>query len=1136
MAERSVSVRLSANVAPYLAAMRSAQSATTGMAGATQVSLTSVGVSMQTVGRNLTRYVSLPVLAAGAAAVSAAVSWESAWAGVTKTVDGTTEQLATLQQGLRDMASEVPASHAEIAAVAEAAGALGVATEDVLAFTRVMVDLGETTNLTSDAAATAIAQFMNVMGTASGDVDELASTLVHLGNTGASTEAGILELAQRLAGAGQVIGLTEVEVLSMAAAMADLGIEAQLGGGAMSRVMTAMNSAVAAGGDKLKTFAEVAGMTTSEFATAFSEAPMSAITAFIDGLGRLDDAGGDVAGVLKDLGLNSSQVRDVMNRMMGDADGLTDALNRGRQAWSDNNALTEEAAKRYETAGAQFEMVRNKIVDLFIDLGAIILPAVSAIVDVIGILAEQFQKLPAPVQAVVGGFLGLSAALGPIIFLGGSMVKNWSSIFAVLGKVGPAAKTAGLAFGALGVAVAAGFLIYQSFTSKQRELEERTREVGGALAATSGDVFRYALEAAGAETAVVGLAAANEALSSALVSAGDDGAKLLDSLGALGRQGSEAGAILLAFGRDAGIALLDLGMQAGLTAAQAAQMARIVNSTDDSFEVAAQVTLKLGAEYVDLALAMEEVQDQANKTDLDKVAAAGLRAAAAASEHSDQLIRQAEAMLGLEEGVGRFGDQATDVWFKYGELLATADQETQDAVLSTEGYQEALDLVTGAAEGAGEGVTGATKAIKEWATVAASTIDTTSGLRDYLDALAMGWDTMASSLDEALGHGGDWMRAHDDYAGALDDLSEGLDHSTHSLDWNTDAGRQNRSAIYDMADGLVEMTRANLQSGKSQAETTEEYLAGREALLDAAEAAGLNRADVEALITTYGLVPDLVSTTFEIGNDALAKWQTDRYIAKLEEIPEHVVVQIDTLIQENKYDEAWRLIRLFTDTDWQAWVELNSNTYGAEMALNWTSRVRGSPVIAEPDTVSSEYALGWTSRRRGAPVEAEPATASAESALNWTSRYRGAPITASAATSSAESALNWTSRNRFSTIYVSTSVSGGGGMQYMAAGGYADRPKLSVWGEAGAEAMFPLTRPNRIRELWSDPRISGPMMAALKNLSPMSPMSMSAYMPSAPSTAPAASNALPAINVYNNGREITDEDIARAIRKARVHA
>jgi TP901 family phage tail tape measure protein len=70
---------------------------------------------------------------------------------VEKTVNGTGAQIAGLRQGIVDMAREIPASREEIAEVAVAAGQLGIATDDILGFTQVMIDLGEMTNLTESA-------------------------------------------------------------------------------------------------------------------------------------------------------------------------------------------------------------------------------------------------------------------------------------------------------------------------------------------------------------------------------------------------------------------------------------------------------------------------------------------------------------------------------------------------------------------------------------------------------------------------------------------------------------------------------------------------------------------------------------------------------------------------------------------------------------------------------------------------------------------------------------------------------------------------------------------------------------------------------------------------------------------------
>src|SRR5690606_34365347 len=135
----------------------------------------------------------------------------------------------------------------------------------------------------ADQAATSIAQISNVMGTTTGEVDNFGAALVALGNDGASTEAQIVAMAQRIAGAGAQIGLAESDILAIANAASSMGIEAEAGGSAISRVFTDMAKATKQGGESLDTFADVAGMSAKEFATAFEADPARAFASFTEG-------------------------------------------------------------------------------------------------------------------------------------------------------------------------------------------------------------------------------------------------------------------------------------------------------------------------------------------------------------------------------------------------------------------------------------------------------------------------------------------------------------------------------------------------------------------------------------------------------------------------------------------------------------------------------------------------------------------------------------------------------------------------------------------------------------------------------------------------------------------------------------
>jgi len=146
-----------------------------------------VGSQLQSIGTKLTVGLTAPLMAVGGTSLKTAIDFESAFAGVRKTVDATEEEFAALEKGIRDMAKEIPQSATDIAAIAEAAGQLGIQTEHILTFTRTMADLGVTTNLAGEEAATTLARLANITQMNQRDFDRLGSTIVALGNNLATT-------------------------------------------------------------------------------------------------------------------------------------------------------------------------------------------------------------------------------------------------------------------------------------------------------------------------------------------------------------------------------------------------------------------------------------------------------------------------------------------------------------------------------------------------------------------------------------------------------------------------------------------------------------------------------------------------------------------------------------------------------------------------------------------------------------------------------------------------------------------------------------------------------------------------------------------------------------------------------------
>ena len=313
--------------------------------------------------------------AAGAAVVKYGSEFESAFAGVKKTVDATDEQLQTLRQGILDMSTELPSSASEIAAVAEAAGQLGIKTDNILDFTRTMVDLGVSTNMSADEAATSLARLANITGMSQNDFGRLGSTIVALGNHLATTESEIVDMSLRLAGTGKQVGMTEDQIMALSGALSSVGLAAEAGGSAMSRTLSMMQLACEQGGDALDALAGVAGMTSAQFKQAFEKDATTALMAFLRGLNDTEKNGKSAIGVIAELGsitelsaMDTVVVRDALLRAAGASDLMAESLNIASEAWEENTALTNEASQRYETFESKMTILANNAKNLAIEV------------------------------------------------------------------------------------------------------------------------------------------------------------------------------------------------------------------------------------------------------------------------------------------------------------------------------------------------------------------------------------------------------------------------------------------------------------------------------------------------------------------------------------------------------------------------------------------------------------------------------------------------------------------------------------------------------------------------------------------------------------------------------------------------
>ena len=440
-------------------------------------------------GRDLTQALTLPLAAIGVGATKLAVDWETSFANVHKTVKGTESEMAELSAGLRKMSTELPMTAGGLASIAEEAGRLGIEQRNIISFTETIVKLAETSTMMAEEAAVSLARFANITQLPQKNIDRLATSLTVLGSEFATSETQIMEMGLRIAATGKLIGLSEADILGLSAAMTAVGIQAEMGGTAMSKVLIGISQAASEGGKKLDTMAAIAGMAADTFKQKFETDAAGAVTVLVKGLGKLDKAQAFKA--VDALGFSADRTMRMLLTLAGSGDLLTKTLDRSATAWAENTALNELAAKRFGTTGAMLTVLKNRFVDLGRQLGESLIPALKGLMQAFeGFIPtikgwiDSFTALSTSTKTTIIALTAVLAAIGPLLIglgmLSGSLaaVASMMTLVSAHPIVAMITVVAALVVGIVGYNVVAAKMsaITGTIGDKMRESEQSIKD------------------------------------------------------------------------------------------------------------------------------------------------------------------------------------------------------------------------------------------------------------------------------------------------------------------------------------------------------------------------------------------------------------------------------------------------------------------------------------------------------------------------------------------------------------------------------------------------------------------------------------------------------------------------------------
>lgn len=400
---------------------------------------------------------------------SAAMHYETNVAEIEKVTGKLSD---TVVNDLKDMAVETGNSFEEIAEYATISGALGLAEDEIVSFTRAMVDLNAVSGgaFSGEYGAKGIAVFLKQLGLTNDYAENFASAIAMLGDKYADIGDETVNLATKLTGLNSIIKTDQFELLGLSAVMADLGLSGDTSANAINRAFLQIEKVLAGGVKdadvKLNAMATTANMTSSQFAKAWESNAMDTFLRFVDGLSSsvfneindsvvkstgniekyasalgmtvdefkqiwsqdsrktfellvenlesIGDEGISASKVLSQMGIASVNTAQTLLRLAGSGNEVRSAISLATKAWNENTAIQEKTGILYNTTQSKLKSFNESLNQLKASMVEGVLPSLKMGVDFFTRLIQTFSKMSPVAKNLSFAFLSIGASISPV--------------------------------------------------------------------------------------------------------------------------------------------------------------------------------------------------------------------------------------------------------------------------------------------------------------------------------------------------------------------------------------------------------------------------------------------------------------------------------------------------------------------------------------------------------------------------------------------------------------------------------------------------------------------------------------------------------------------------------------------------
>lgn len=346
--------------------------------------------------------------------VKLAIDFESSMADAAKTMDDMrdaggklTPKYYEMQNIIKGMGRELPLAHEEIARLFAAGGQLGMSdVGELKEFATMSAHMSVAFGMSSEEAADAIGGFRTALKMNLSEVRSTLDLMNQFANTTSSTEKGIAEIVSRIGPLGNVAGVSAKPLTALAATLDSMKIQPEIAATAIKNMMLSMTAGTAATKGQRAAYAKL-GIDVEKLAKDMQRDGPAAILAVLEAVQRLEkheqtsimqeifgkESLGAIAPFLDNMELAKKNLR-----MVADESAYA-------------GAMQQEFENRSRTTANALQLAKNRMTELGINLGSVLLPSLNQLLALAGPVISAFADWAAANPTVVTSLMGVVGGL-----------------------------------------------------------------------------------------------------------------------------------------------------------------------------------------------------------------------------------------------------------------------------------------------------------------------------------------------------------------------------------------------------------------------------------------------------------------------------------------------------------------------------------------------------------------------------------------------------------------------------------------------------------------------------------------------------------------------------------------------------